>query len=71
VSEDAIDFTVSAHGSIYVLMPRTTAAREWGEEHIQQDGMRWCGGYAVEARLVCDIVDSAREDGLTVEHDDE
>lgn len=60
------DFTLVNHGSISVLTPNTSAAREWVEDHIPDDAQWWCGGVVVEPRYVGSILDGIDVDGLTV-----
>jgi len=61
------DFSVSNHGSIYLLTPLTGAAEEWVDEHIGDDALRFGYGVSVEHRYIRDIVDGIVNDGLTVE----
>jgi hypothetical protein len=62
------DFVVENHGSIFLLKPRTPAARSWIEQHIG-----YSNGYqpyyptvVVEHRYILDIVHGAQADGLVV-----
>jgi predicted thioesterase len=63
------DFLVTGEGpftTVYLLHPLTDAAREWVAEHLPEDAMRLGNAIAVEHRYIGDIVDGARNDGLSV-----
>jgi hypothetical protein len=64
----APDFQVENHGSIFLLIPQTPAARVWIDDHIGKDN-----GYqphyptvVVEHRYIADIVRGIQNDGLEV-----
>ena len=38
-----IDFEISGGGTVYLLHPRTSAARAWVEDHLPADAT-WFGG---------------------------
>ena len=60
------DFELSGGDPVYLLRPRTRAARAWVQEHLPPDA-RWLGGaVAVEHRYIGSIIDGATGDGLTV-----
>ncbi len=62
-----MDVQVSNHGSIYVLTPITDVAREWIDEYIPEDAMRWGkDGVVVEPRYVDLVIAGMREAGLVV-----
>jgi hypothetical protein len=60
------DLLVANHGSIFLLRPVTTAAREWVGEHIPEDAIWFGGAVAVEHRYIVPIVQGAIADGLVV-----
>lgn len=63
------DFLVTGEGSgttVFLLHPRTDAAREWVADHLPEDAQRLGNAIAVEHRYIGDIVDGARNDGLAV-----
>ena len=61
------DFEITGGGTVYILTPCTTEAKEWLEEHVDLDNVQWFGrGIAVEHRYIEDIVEGARGDGLEV-----
>jgi len=66
VNEPELDVTVAGHGSVFIVSPISPAAREWVNEFLPSDAIRWAGGIAVEARYVADIVDGMRDAGLKV-----
>jgi hypothetical protein len=64
-----VDFLVTGEGpftTVYLLLPITTAAFEWIDEHISEDAPRFGEAIAVEHRYIRDIVDGARNDGLAI-----
>jgi len=62
------DFVVENHGSIFLLKPRTPAARSWVEAHIGDNGYQpYFPTVVVEHRYIADIVHRAEADGLVVE----
>ncbi len=62
-----MDFLLNREGTISVLVALTPEAREWDDEHLPPDRMRFCGGVVIEHRFVDPIVAGIREDGLTLE----
>ncbi len=62
------DFEVQNHGSIFLLIPQSTSARIWIDDHIGRDN-----GYqphyptvVIEHRYIADIVRGIQDDGLAV-----
>ncbi len=67
-SSPTSDFELQNHGSIFLLIPQSTSARIWIDDHIGRDN-----GYqphyptvVIEHRYVADIVEGIRNDGLAV-----
>jgi len=60
------DFEVSGGGSIYILTPLTSVARDWTAEFLPEDAQRWAGGVVIEHRYISDVVVGAQRDGLVV-----
>lgn len=61
-----MDYTVSHHGSVCILTPITDAAREWCDEHLPEDAMRWGPhGYVIEPRYLGAIIEGLEEAGLS------
>jgi len=64
------DFTVQNHGSIFLLVPETDAARTWCDENLPDNrmtlGTTRGGPVVVEHRFIADIVSGIQADGLTV-----
>jgi predicted thioesterase len=63
------DFLVTGEGpftTVYLLYTLTNAAYEWVAEHLPEDATRLGNAIAVEHRYIGDIVDGARNDGLSV-----
>jgi len=60
------DFTLTNHGSIYLLTPHTDAAEAWIGEHIPEDAQTLGPSVAIEWRYVSDIADGIEADGLSI-----
>ena len=65
--EPVIDFQLHGSGTLYVLFPKTSDARDWIKLHIPADAHRMGEGVAIEHRYVGPILEGIDEDGLTVE----
>ena len=63
------DVTVQNHGSLVQVVPHTTAARAWIDEHIGPDNgyQPYYPNVIVEPRYIEDIVDGMVADGLELE----
>lgn len=63
-----MDITVFNAGSIIILSGATQRGKEWLEDNLPEDTMRWgINGWVIEPRYVQDILVGAIEDGLNVE----
>lgn len=51
------DFTVSCHGSVYLLTPVTECAQEWANDHLPEDAQRFGHAYVIEWRYLDAILD--------------
>lgn len=60
------DFIVTNHGSIYLFAPMTEPAKMWVRDNLPEDRQTWADAVVVEHRYIADIVEGARQDGLTV-----
>jgi hypothetical protein len=60
------DFTVENHGTIFLLIPETDAARTWVEANLPDDALTFGRGVVVEHRYIADIVAGIQGDGLEV-----
>lgn len=58
------DAAVENHGSIFLLRPLTSSAKDWISENLPNDVMWFDGAVAIEPRYVCDIIDGMLADGL-------
>jgi hypothetical protein len=61
-----MDFNVENHGSIFLLRPRSDAARVWCEQHLPADRQTFGSAVVVEHRYISDIVAGIQADGLEV-----
>lgn len=61
-----VDFTIANHGSIFLLMPRTAAAKAWVAEHLPEDAATFGPSTVIEHRYIADIASGIVEDGLTI-----
>lgn len=60
------DFSVSNHGTIFLLQPLTAAANEWIEQNLSEDRQTFGTAVAIEHRFILDVVDGIRNNGLRV-----
>lgn len=60
------DFTIEAHGSLFLLIPHTKEARELVAEKIVDDPLTWAGGIVVEQNYIIDLVTGLREEGFRI-----
>lgn len=63
-----IDVRVHCHGTIFIVMLDSQAARSWVEEHVETSETQWWGetGMVVEHRYIGNLVDGMIGDGLKV-----
>lgn len=60
------DFTLRNHGNLFILTPLSEAGREWADNFLPEDALKWGGGTVIEPRYVEDIVDGILGDGLAI-----
>jgi hypothetical protein len=60
------DFTVHNEGSIFLLIPQTSAADSWVSEHLPEDCLTFGNSFAIGHRYIGDIVRGIQSDGLEV-----
>ena len=62
------DFELQNHGSIFLLIPQSTSARIWVDDHIGKDNgyQPYWPTVVVEHRFIADIVAGIENDGLAV-----
>lgn len=53
------------HGSIVTMEPLSDAARQWIDENIPDDALRFGDSIAIEPRYFGEIAYGAQSDGLT------
>jgi len=61
-----MDFSVSNHGSIFLLEPHTHAAFDWVAEHLPAEALTFGDAVVVEHHFISDIVTGIQADGLGV-----
>jgi hypothetical protein len=62
-------FELENHGSLFLLRPLDSAAREWMNEHLPADSPEtqfWAGAIVIEPRYLESIVDGILADGLVL-----
>ena len=59
------DFIIYNEGSILLFRPLTDAAREWLEEHVQEDAQWFGGALVVEHRFAGDLAVGLVQAGFT------
>jgi hypothetical protein len=63
------DFELANHGSLYLLHPLNSMAKEWMNEHLPMDSEEtqfWGDAIVIEHRYVSAIVDGIIADGLVL-----
>jgi hypothetical protein len=60
------DFEVSGGGSLFILTPLNSDARQHLEENISEEAQWWAGGVAVEHRYIQPLVENLRAEGYVV-----
>jgi hypothetical protein len=58
------DFLVENHFSLFLLFPRSDAAKIWCDEHLPADRMTWGSGIVIECRYVWPLLEGIQNDGL-------
>lgn len=66
VVQQEIDFTLAGGGTVYLLTPRTDAARTWLDDHVSAEAMYLGTSLAVEHRYIVHLLEGIQNDGLTV-----
>jgi hypothetical protein len=61
------DFTVSDHGSIFLLSPLTEEAHAWAQEFLPEDTPMWGASYAIEHRYIDPIIEGIEDAVLIVQ----
>jgi hypothetical protein len=64
-----LDFKLENHGSLFLLRPLTSVARDWMGEHLPMDNPEtqfWGDAIVIEPRYVAPIVDGIIGDGLVL-----
>jgi hypothetical protein len=63
-----VDVLVRNEGSVVIVTPQTDAAKEWVEENVETSGWQWLGGgFAVEPRMLDNLLEGMDADGLELE----
>jgi hypothetical protein len=65
-SRTELDFKLEDHGSLFLLRPLNSAAKEWMGEHLPMDNPEtqfWGDAIVIEPRYVVPIVDGIVGDG--------
>jgi RNA polymerase subunit RPABC4/transcription elongation factor Spt4 len=60
------DFTFENHGSIWIVQPHNSEAREHLAENVSDEAIWFAGGLAVEPRYVEDLAEGLQENGFRV-----
>jgi hypothetical protein len=60
------DFHVQDHGSIIILEPQTTVAKDWIADHLQEDACGWPSGHVIERCYFKPVYAGIIRDGLTI-----
>ena len=68
-SRTELDFRLENHGSLFLLRPLNSAAKDWMGEHLPTDNPEtqfWGEAIVIEPRYVAPIVDGIIGDGLVL-----
>ena len=68
-SRAELDFKLENHGSLFLLRPLSTAAKDWMGEHLPVDDPEtqfWGSAIVIEPRYLGPIVDGILADGLVL-----
>jgi hypothetical protein len=68
-SRTELDFELENHGSLFLLRPLNSVAKDWMGEHLPMDNPEtqfWGEAIVVEPRYVAPIVDGIVGDGLVL-----
>jgi hypothetical protein len=68
-SRTELDFQLENHGSLFLLRPLSSAAKEWMQEHLPVDEPEtqfWGDAIVVELRYVTPTADGIIGDGLVL-----
>jgi hypothetical protein len=63
------DFNLDNHGSLFLLRPLNSAAKEWMNEHLPVDSPEtqyWGDSIVIEPRYISPIVEGIIADGLVL-----
>lgn len=64
-----LDFKLENHGSLFLLRPLSSAAKDWMGEHLPMDNPEihfWGDAIVIEPRYIAPIVDGIIRDGLVL-----
>ncbi len=61
------DFIVYGHGTLYMLLPKTQAAKDWAAEHLPDDALTLGRAIAIEHRYLNPILDGINDAGLVTQ----
>ena len=64
-----VDFKLENHGSLFLLRPLTSAAKDWMNDHLPMNSPEtqfWCDGIVIEPRYAAPIVEGIVGDGLVL-----
>ena len=68
-AENAPDFALANHGSLFLLRPLNSSAKNWMNDHLPMDSEEtqfWGDAIVIEPRYVSPIVDGIIADGLVL-----
>jgi hypothetical protein len=68
-SRNELDFKLENHGSVFLLRPLNSVAKDWMDEHLPMDSPEtqfWGSAIVIEPRYIAPIVDGILADGLVL-----
>ena len=68
-AQSVSDFALANHGSLFLLRPLNSSAKNWMNDHLPMDSKEtqfWGDAIVIESRYVSRIVDGIISDGLVL-----
>ena len=61
-----VDFQVINHGTLYLLIPNTPRAKQWVQDNLPRDHIKYDDASVIEHRYIGDIIDGIQADDLDI-----
>jgi len=60
------DYEIENHGTVFLVRPQNGTARDWLEEHVDEEAQWFGGALVVEHRYIEDLAANLANDGFIV-----